>query len=119
MRVTDRQEDPTVAKALGGASEEEFARAVKNLSPEEATFFLHKLEMAIRKRKIQITGYLVAMLVWVVGMFFALAYYGIASGFVGWVFLVPFGAVGLVLYAFGAWANRVGNTKFPDPKSPE
>jgi hypothetical protein len=114
--VTAQQDDPLVAKAFNADKHEELARAVKDLSPEEAEFFLHKLEMAIKKRKIQIMGYLVSMFVWAAGMVFALAYYGMASGFVGWVFLVPFAAVGLILFGFGKWADRVGARKFPDAK---
>lgn len=102
-------EDPLVSKAFNADKHEELARAIEQLNPEEAQFFLEKLERAIRKRKIQITGYLAAMLVWVIGMMFALAYFGMADGFVGWVFLAPFGAVGVVLYLFGRWSERVGN----------
>lgn len=102
-------EDPLVAKAFNADKHEELARAIEQLNPEEAAFFLEKLERAIKKRKIQITGYLAAMLVWVLGMMFALVYYGMAQGFVGWVFLAPFGLVGVVLYAFGRWSERVGN----------
>ena|SRR2546430_4133430 len=100
-----------VEKAFDADKHTELAQAVEQLSPEEAAFFLEKLERAIRKRKIQVTGYLVAMLVWALGMFFALAYFGIASGFVGWVFLVPFAFVGVILYAFGKWANNVGSPR--------
>ena len=102
-------EDPLVAKAFNADKHEELAHAIEQLNPEEAQFFLEKLERAIRKRKIQITGYLAAMAVWVVGMMLALVYYGMASGFVGWVFLAPFLGVGIVLYGFGKWADRVGN----------
>ena len=108
-------EDPLVAQAFDAKKHEDLARAIENLSSEEAAFFLHKLEMAIRKRKIQITGYLVAMAVWLVGMMFALAYTGMHDGFVGWVFIAPFGLVGLVLYAFGKWANSV--SRKPPPAS--
>ena len=109
-------EDPLVAQAFDAKKHEDLARAIENLSSEEAAFFLHKLEMAIRKRKIQITGYLVAMGVWLVGMMFALAYFGMHDGFVGWVFLAPFGFVGLVLYVFGKWADHVA--KRPPPGLP-
>ena len=101
-----------VAQAFDPKKHEDLARAIENLNPDEAAFFLHKLEMAIRKRKIQITGYLVAMGVWLVGMMFALAYFGMHDGFVGWVFLAPFGFVGLVLYVFGKWADAVSKTPF-------
>lgn len=101
-------EDPLVAKAFDANQHDELARAVEQLSPEEAKFFLLKLEAALRKRKLTLLGYLVAMVVWLVGMVLALAYFGIAEGFVGWAFLVPFGAVGVILYIFGRWANKVG-----------
>jgi len=96
-----------VAKAFDASKHDELAAAVEKLSPEEAEFFLKRLEVALRKRKIQLTGYLVAMLVWLLGMIGALVYYGMSSGFVGWVFLAPFAAVGLVLWIFGRWANRI------------
>jgi hypothetical protein len=102
-----------VAQAFDPKKHEDLARAIEKLNPDEAAFFLHKLEMAIRKRKIQITGYLVAMGVWLVGMMFALAYFGMHDGFVGWVFLAPFGFVGLVLYVFGKWADAVSKAPFP------
>lgn len=101
-------EDELVARAFDADKHEELARAIEQLNPEEAAFFLAKLEAAIRKRKIQITGYLVAMGIWVLGMMFALVWYGTHDGFVGWVFLVPFALVGLTLYGFGRWATRVG-----------
>lgn len=100
-------EDPLVAKAFDADKHIELAEAVAQLSPEEAAYFVAKLEGAIRKRKIQITGYLVAMLAWVAGMLFALAWYGTHDGFVGWVFVMPFGVVGVILYAFGRWSERV------------
>jgi hypothetical protein len=106
-------EDPLVTQAFDAKKHEDLARAIQKLSPDEAAFFLHKLEMAIKKRKIQITGYLVAMVVWLAGMMFALAYYGMHDGFVGWIFLVPFGFVGIVLYTFGSWAERLARTPLP------
>ncbi|MGE0872141.1 MAG: hypothetical protein AB7P03_26520 [Kofleriaceae bacterium] len=95
--------DPTVDK------DDEVLRAIQQLSPDEAAYFLARVEAAIRKRKIQLTGYLTALGVWAVGMFLALLYYGTHDGFIGWVFLVPFGLVGLVLYMFGRWSTAVGN----------
>ena len=89
--------------------------AIAKLSPEEAAFFLQSLESKLRKRKIQLTGYLVAMIVWLVTMIGALAYYGASDGFVLWVFLVPFALLGAILYAFGRWGTRVGG---PDRELP-
>jgi hypothetical protein len=106
-------EDPLVAQAFeagkpGKPDNDELARAVEQLSPEEAAFFLDRLERALKKRKLQLLGYLVALCVWTIGMVCALAIYGLASGFVGWVFFVPFALVGLVLWIFGKWADKVG-----------
>lgn len=109
-------EDPLVAQAFdakNAKNDEAFVEAVKQLSPDEAAFFVHKLEMAFLKRKIQITGYLVAMAVWLVAMALALAYAGTHDGFIGWVFLLPFGFVGAIWYAFGRWAERVAKTPLP------
>ena len=117
-----------VAKAFDADKHDELARAIEQLSPDEAEFFLWKLEIALRKRKIQLLGYLVAMFAWLVGMLCALVYFGMASGFVGWVFIAPFAVVAVVLYVFGWWANRVGSARPPQatqitpkaaaPKSP-
>ncbi len=110
-------EDPLVQQAFDADKHAQLAEAVEKLDPAEAAFFLHKLEMAIRKRKIQITGYLVSMVVWLVGMMFALVWYGSHDGFVGWAFLLPFALVGLVLFLFGKWAERVGNRPPPPAES--
>lgn len=111
-------EDPLVAQVFDVKKHDEVARAIARLSPDEAAFFLHRLEMAILKRKIQLTGYLVAVVVWLGGMMFALAYYGTHSGFVGWVFLVPFALVGVIMYAFGGWAERVAKRPPPSVDNP-
>jgi hypothetical protein len=90
------------------ATQDQLKDAVERLNPEEAAFFLAKLEASLRKRKLQLTGYLVALVMWLACMLLALAYYGSSDGFVGWAFLVPFGVFGLVVYVFGKWADRVG-----------
>jgi hypothetical protein len=108
-------EDPLVAKAFDRKqSHDELARAIAQLSPEEAAFFLHKLEMAMRKRKIQLGGYLLAMVAWLAGMTLALLYFGMHDGS-AWVFIVPFGIVGVILYGVGSWAERVGRRPPPSP----
>ena len=98
---------------LSTASNDELANAVAKLSPEEALFFLAKLEAVMNKRKLQLTGYIVAFASWAVGMVFALVWYGTHDGFVGWVFLAPFAVVGVILWAFGKWADKVGKRVEP------
>jgi hypothetical protein len=92
---------------------DEVAAAIKELPSDQAEFFLKKLEVVLRRRKIQLTGYLVGLVLWVVAMLGALAYYGTYDGFTGWVFLIPFGVLGGVITLFGRWAR-----KLPDPKPP-
>ena len=98
---------------LSTANQDDLAKAVAQLSPEEALFFLAKLEAVINKRKLQLTGYLVAVVVWLICMFLALAYYGTHDGFVGWVFLAPFALVGVILWAFGKWSEKIGKRVEP------
>lgn len=109
-------EDPLVSQAFDKDKHAQLAKAIEKLSPDEAQFFLAKLEVAIKKRKVQITGYLVAMAVWAVMMFFGLVYYGSHDGFTGWVFLAPFGAVGVVLWGFGKIANNIGKLADAPPE---
>lgn len=96
-------------RAMDPRNEQDVAEAISKLTPEEARYFVGILEKSIRRRRIQLIGYLVALVVLLVGMFFALAYYGAAEEgkFVGWVFLLPFLAIGLVFWIFGRWANRI------------
>jgi hypothetical protein len=107
-------EDPLVAKAFDRTqSQDQLVKAIAQLSPDEAAFFLHRLEMAMRKRKIQLTGYLVALLAWLAGMILALIYFGMNDLSSAWAFIVPFGIVGAILYGFGTWAERVARRPPP------
>lgn len=99
--------DPSVEDVFDPRKHDQLAAAVAELSPEEAAFFLARLEAAVTKRKIQLTGYLVAMVTWLAGMIGALVYYGSVDGFVGWVFLVPFALIGAVMWGFGRRAEAV------------
>ena len=97
--MTQPAEDPLVSQAFDAKKHEDLARAIEQLSPDEAAFFLHKLEMAIRKRKIQITGHRKRGS----SVVLALTYFGMHDGFVGWVFLAPFGSSGDLV-----WIRPVG-----------
>ncbi|MDX2088489.1 MAG: hypothetical protein SFX73_11600 [Kofleriaceae bacterium] len=111
-------EDAMVAKAFDKAKHDELEEAIKKLSPDEAAYFLTKLEAAVRKRKIQLTGYLVSMFAWLAATIAALVFYGTYDGFTMWIFLVPFALVGLILFAFGAYADRVGAAAKVAPPPP-
>ena len=106
MAEEAKSASPSADDVFDPTKHDQLAQAIAQLSPEEAAFFLSKLEAAVTKRKIQLTGYLVAMVVWLAAMVGALVYYGVREGFVGWVFLVPFALVGAVLWGFGRWAER-------------
>ena len=88
---------------------DEIAAAIVKLSPEEAAFFLHKLEAANRKRRVQLWGYLTALIMWALTMIFALVYYAYSPPgvFVGWIFIVPFAVVGVLVLLFGKWADSI------------
>jgi hypothetical protein len=111
-------EDPMVAHAFDASKHELLAQMIAELPPEAAAHYVAKLEAALLKRKLQLTGYLVALVLWLVSMVFALAYFGANEGFTGWVFLVPFGVVGVTLFAFGKWAEKVGSSVGPPPELP-
>jgi hypothetical protein len=83
-------------------------KAISQLSPEEAQHFLELIERALRRRRIQFAGYMVALVVLVMSMTGALVYVGSApeGTFTGWVYLLPFIAVGAIFWGFGRWANR-------------
>jgi hypothetical protein len=104
---------PNADDAFDASKQDAVAEAIKNLSREEAALFLFHLESKYQKRKLQLTGYLVAMLLWLAGMLFALYIFGTSSGFVGWVFLVPFALVGVTLWAFGKLADKAGQRQPP------
>ncbi len=97
-----------VASAFGAGSQEDLEKLIASLNPEEAEYFLKKVEAALQKRKIMLSGYIVAMVAWLVGMVCALAYYGTSSGHPIWVFAIPFLIVGVILWAFGVMSERAG-----------
>jgi lipopolysaccharide export LptBFGC system permease protein LptF len=109
--------DEMVDQAFDPKQQDVVARAIEQLSPEEAQYFLDRLERAIRKRRLQLGGYLAAMLVWLVLMVVALYIYGTAAegDFVAWAFVMPFGAVGVILWAFGRAAEKIGKSGAPTP----
>ena len=106
---------PNADDAFDKDKQDAVAEAMKQMSPEERDLFIHLLKAKYTKRKIQLTGYLVGLMLWLLGMVFALVIYGTSSGFVGWVFLVPFVALGATLWAFGKWSEKAGSK--PPPQS--
>lgn len=112
------KEDEVVASAFDKDSTVDLVKLLQELPPEQAAYYVAKLEAAYKKRRLQMSGYLVALVGWLVAMLMALAYFGANDGFTGWVFLVPFGLVGLILWVFGKWADVVGKSVGPPPEAP-
>ena len=115
--MADAPEDPLVAKAFDAKRHAELAAAIEQLSPQEAEFFVDRLERALRKRKLQLTGYLVALGVWLLGMTGAVIYAAGQRDFVAWVYAIPFALVGAVLWGFGVWANRIARGPAAPPRA--
>lgn len=95
--------------ALDPKNEADVAKAISQLTPEEALHFLEMLERQVKSRRIQLFGYLTALFVMLVGTVIALVVVGRAprGTFIGWVFFMPFIVVAVVLLVFGRWAKRV------------
>lgn len=83
---------------------------LNELSPEEAEAFVMALELALRKRRWMLIGYFAALLAVVLGTALALYLWGTREPgtFVGWVFLIPPGVAGLVIWATGRYVKRIG-----------
>lgn len=105
----DPRPDVLAEAALDPKKEADVAKAISQLTPQEALHFLELLEKQVKRRRIQLFGYLTALFVMLIGTFFALYVVGSAAQgtFVAWVFLVPLLLVAIVLLVFGKLANRV------------
>jgi hypothetical protein len=99
LDLADRLNDP--------AFRAQIEEGIKNMPPEKAAELLEMLEASLRRRKIELIGYLGAAAMLLVGMVFALYIYGASdhSSFMAWVFLIPMGLAGLVMWAIGRWSN--------------
>ena len=72
--------------------------------------FVRALELAMRKRRVLLAGYLATILALIVGMIWALYIYGATLGsgqFMAWVFLVPLTLAGSIMFLFGRYARRL------------
>jgi hypothetical protein len=91
-------------------SDEEFRRKLDDLTPEQRDMFLRAFELALRKRRMLLMGYIAAALSLILGVLWALYIYGktLGSGeFMAWVFLVPPLLGGIVLILVGRLARRL------------
>ena len=83
---------------------------LKKLSPEEAAVFVEMLELAMKKRRMMLLGYIIALLVLIGGTVFSLWAYATREPgtFIGWALLVPFAGVGVVFVVFAKLTKRMG-----------
>jgi hypothetical protein len=79
------------------------------LSREQLERLIAAIEKVERKRKIMLAGYLVALVLLVGGQAAAFLIFAATppDRFIGWVFFVPFVAVGTVIWLFGRWARGI------------
>ncbi|HVK73199.1 MAG TPA: hypothetical protein VM734_07745 [Kofleriaceae bacterium] len=98
--LSERLADPTFRAQIEDA--------IANMPPEKAAELVAMLEDSLRRRKIELVGYLAAAVLLLVGMVLALWFYGSASQgtFVAWVFLIPLALAGLVMTLVGRLARR-------------
>jgi hypothetical protein len=91
-------------------SDEEFAKKLAALTPEQRALFERALELTVKKRRVLMVGYLATAISLVLGLAWALYIYGKTHGgdeFMGWVFLVPPLVASIVLMMFGRLARRL------------
>lgn len=101
----------------GKPSEAEMEKLLEGLTPEQAEMFVNALELAVRKRRVMLWGYLGAAAGLLAGIAFAFWLYGSREPgqFVGWAFLIPPALAGLMLFVFGRWSRSL---KPRDPAEP-
>ena len=95
------------ARLSDPAFQSEIEQAIRELPPERAAELVAMLEASVRRRKIELYGYLLAAVVVIVGMLGALLIMGsVEDGtFIGWIFLIPLALAGLVMTVIGKRAK--------------
>jgi hypothetical protein len=91
-------------------SDDEFARKLAALTPEQRAMFERAFELTVKKRRVLMIGYLATAIALLLGMAWALYIFGKTHGgeeFMGWVFLVPPLVAAIVLMLFGRLARRL------------
>jgi hypothetical protein len=93
----------------GNPNDRDLGEILANLTTEEAEMFLAALELTMRKRRVQLLGYLATLVLLLFGILWAFWMYGNRDPdqFIGWVFLIPPAAAGLSLYLFGRMSRSL------------
>jgi hypothetical protein len=89
--------------------EAELQQRLAELTPEQAEMFVRALELAMKKRRIMLFGYMASLLGLLAGSVWALYIYVThePGTFIGWAFLVPFAVAGLIMLTFGRVAKGI------------
>ena len=82
-------------------------RAVRELPPERAAELVAMLEASIKRRKLELYGYVAAAIIVLLGLVGGLLVMGSAKegSFIGWIFFIPIGLAGLVMWLVGKKAR--------------
>lgn len=84
------------------------AALLKQLTPAQTDAFLGRLERIMLKKKVQAWGYLLAALVFALGVLVALTYWALVQTWASvMLMVVPVALAALVLIGFGKWAKRL------------
>jgi hypothetical protein len=85
----------------------EIEEGLRSMPPEKAAELVAMLEAALRRRRIELYGYIGAAVVLLFGMVGALYFYGASDhgNFMAWIFLLPMGLAGLVMWLVGRWSR--------------
>ncbi len=80
---------------------------IRNMPPEKAAELVQMLEASLRRRRIELYGYIGAAVALLLGMVVALYIYGASDhgNFMSWIFLVPMALAGLVMWLVGRWSS--------------
>jgi hypothetical protein len=101
----------------GKPSDAELEKLLADLTPEQAEMFVDALELAVKKRRLMLWGYVAAAFALLAGIAAAFWIYGTREEgqFVGWAFLIPPGLAGLMLFVFGRWSRALKPSNPPPP----
>jgi hypothetical protein len=95
--------------ALADPRDTSLEERIKQLTPQEAQLFVQALELAMKKRRIMLAGYLLSLLVLLGGLLWGFYHHTthLDTPLRGWVFLVPMAGCGAILWLSGRLARRI------------
>jgi hypothetical protein len=105
--ATDVTSKDLAARLADPKFQRDIEQAVRELPPERAAELVAMLEASIKRRKLELYGYLAAAVIVLLGLIGGLLIMGSTSSgsFVGWTFFIPIGLAGLVMWLVGRKAR--------------